>query len=54
MTNRRLDGFSYRIDDGYLGLVLGGAPALLVAWLTVGLRSYRAARADSVRSLRSE
>lgn len=49
-----LDGFAHRIDlhAGYFILTFGAA--LLVAWLTVGFQSTRAALANPVDSLRNE
>jgi putative ABC transport system permease protein len=51
---RWLQDFYYRIDIQLWMFVLAGAPALLIAMLTVGLQSIRAAMADPVKSLRNE
>lgn len=49
-----LSGFAYRIDLGILVFVLAGLSALLVAGLTIGFQSVKAARANPVNSLRYE
>jgi putative ABC transport system permease protein len=52
--NRWLQDFAYRIDLG-IGLFLGaGMLALLVAVITVGTQTIRAARIDPAQTLRSE
>lgn len=56
--NKWLSSFAYRIDLGWWGFgsiaLLAGAGALVIAFLTVGFQSVRAALANPVRSLRSE
>ena len=52
--HRWLDGFAYHIDIGAGAFLVAGAGALLVAWLTVGYQSLRAARTNPAKSLRSE
>jgi putative ABC transport system permease protein len=49
-----LAGFAYRIDLQSWMFVAAGAAALLIAFLTVGFQSVRAALANPVKSLRSE
>ena len=49
-----LDTYTYRVEIGVLIYVIAGAMALLIAWLTMGYQSFRAAMSDPVRSLRSE
>jgi len=49
-----LKGFAYRIDIGWLFFVLAIGLALLVAYLTVAIQSYKTARADPVDALRYE
>ncbi len=52
--HRWLMGFEYRITPG-IGLFLGaGAVAAFVAVITLGLRAFRAAQLNPVKSLRSE
>jgi putative ABC transport system permease protein len=52
--HRWLEDYYYRIDLG-AGLILAtGVLALLIAVLTVGFQSVRAARANPVESLRHE
>lgn len=49
-----LQDFAYRVDLSIWVFLLSGALALLVAWLTVGYQSVKAALANPVESLRSE
>lgn len=49
-----LSTYTYRVEVGVLVYVLAGAMALIIAWLTMGYQSFRAATSDPVRSLRSE
>jgi putative ABC transport system permease protein len=49
-----LSGFAYRIDLNILIFILAGISALLVAGLTIGFQSIKAARANPVNSLRYE
>lgn len=49
-----LDSFAYRITLGVGTFILGGALALLIAWVTVGYQVIRAARANPVDALRYE
>ncbi|MEZ4943328.1 MAG: ABC transporter permease [Saprospiraceae bacterium] len=49
-----LADFAYRIDMPWWVLVAAGTVAVLVAFLTVGFQSVRAALANPVESLRSE
>ena len=51
---RWLQDFAYRIDIPWWLFVLAGLTAVAIAFLTVGFQSVRAARANPVRSLRSE
>ncbi|MGB3780033.1 MAG: ABC transporter permease [Tunicatimonas sp.] len=46
--------FVYHITIGAGAFVVSGLAALLVAWLTVSYQSFRAARANPAKSLRSE
>ena len=52
--NRWLESFAYRIELGLGVFVLGGALALVIAWLTVSYQALRAAMANSVEALRYE
>lgn len=47
-------GFAYRVSLGPLVFVRAGLVVMAVAWLTVSLRSLRAARSNPVESLRNE
>ncbi|PHN01938.1 ABC transporter permease [Flavilitoribacter nigricans] len=51
---RWLENFAYRIDIPVWVFILVGMVALLIAFLTVGFQSMRAALANPVKSLRSE
>ncbi len=54
LMNQWLQGFAYRVNVNILVLVLAGALSVLIAWLTVGIESVKAARTNPVKSLRSE
>jgi putative ABC transport system permease protein len=49
-----LNGFAYRIDLSATNFIVAGLMALLIAMLTVGFQSIRAAKANPVNSLRNE
>jgi ABC-type antimicrobial peptide transport system permease subunit len=49
-----LDGFAYKIDLNIWYFAGAGLAALLIAWLTVGLQTLKAARVNPSNSLRSE
>ena len=49
-----LSDFAYRIPLGIGTFLLSGLAALLVAWLTVSLQSFKAAIVNPAKSLRSE
>jgi putative ABC transport system permease protein len=52
--NAWLDDFAYRVDLQWWIFALAGIGAVVIAFLTVGFQSVRAALANPVRSLRSE
>ena len=52
--NKWLQDFAYRIDIGWLVFAIAGMVALGIAWITVSIESIRSARANPVRSLRTE
>ncbi|MEM9675888.1 MAG: FtsX-like permease family protein, partial [Bacteroidota bacterium] len=54
LMNWWLEGFEYKTELSVAFFILAGLAALLIAWLTVGYQSVRAARANPVHSLRSE
>ncbi|SDM58794.1 putative ABC transport system permease protein [Catalinimonas alkaloidigena] len=54
IMHRWLDAFAYRTDLSWQPFALAGGAALVVALLSVGLQSLKAARSNPVRSLRSE
>ena len=49
-----LNGFAYRTSLGVTLFVVAILSTLLVAWLTVGLQSFKAAVGNPVRSLRQD
>ena len=49
-----LDSYTYRAEIGAFIYLMAGVLAFLIAWLTMGYQSFRAATSDPVRSLRSE
>ena len=49
-----LDGFEYRIQSAWSLFGIAVIGSFLIAWMTVGYQSVRAALADPVRSLRSD
>ncbi|MEI9920563.1 MAG: ABC transporter permease [Bacteroidota bacterium] len=52
--NEWLTGFAYHVSLNALMFVAAGALVLVVAWITVSLRTFRAASSNPVQSLRSE
>lgn len=52
--NNWLQDFAYRVNIGWWIFVLAGAIAVLIAFASVGVRAIRAARANPVKSLRTE
>src|SRR5664280_630578 len=54
VMNKWLQNFAYRIDIDWWIFALAGITALLIAFLTVSVQSYRAARRSPVEALRYE
>jgi ABC-type antimicrobial peptide transport system permease subunit len=54
VMNKWLLGYGYHISIGWSVFVLSGMLALLIAVVTVGWQSIRAAMSNPVKSLRSE
>lgn len=52
--NQWLQDFAYRVELSSSVFLIGGALVLAIAWLTISLRSMKAARANPVNSLRNE
>jgi putative ABC transport system permease protein len=52
--NKWLENFAYKIELGYVVFILAGIISFLIAWLTVGFESLRAAMNNPVKALRSE
>ncbi|MCG2617076.1 ABC transporter permease [Terrimonas sp. NA20] len=53
-VNNWLEGFAYRTSVSWVIFALSALAALIIAWLTVGYESIKAAIANPVKSLRSE
>ena len=49
-----LRDFAYKVDISLTNYIAGGGAAILIAWLTVGYQSFKAAISNPVKSLRSE
>jgi len=54
LLQRWLEGFAYRVAWQWWYFAAAGASALLIAWLTVGVQAWQAARRNPVISLRAE
>lgn len=54
ITQKWLDGFAYRIELSWWFFIGIGLSALLIAWLTVGIQTVKAARVKPVDCLRDE
>ncbi len=52
--NNWLNNFAYRIDIGWSVFVIAMVISLMVAWISVGYRAFRAALANPVKSLKTE
>ncbi len=53
-SSRWLNGFAYRVEINLLIFLAAGLSAMVLAWLTVGYQSVKAARANPADSLRHE
>ena len=49
-----LENFAFRIDIGILPFIIAGITILLIACLTVGLQTWKAANRNPIESLRNE
>ena len=54
LMNSWLENFVFRISIGYGVFVLAIAASIIVAWVTVAYRSFKAALSNPVKNLRSE
>jgi putative ABC transport system permease protein len=54
VMNRWLQNFAYKVDMGLTTFALSGVLALVIALITVGLHTLKAATANPVRALRYE
>jgi putative ABC transport system permease protein len=52
--NKWLEGFAYKISPGITVFVVAGIVSFLIAWITVGFESVKAALGNPVKALRSE
>lgn len=49
-----LEGFEYKIELGFMVFVVAGLVSFLIAWVTIGFESVKAALGNPVKALRSE
>lgn len=54
LSKNWLNNFAYRIDLQWWFFAGAAATALLIAWFTVGLQTFKAARVNPVQCLRDE
>lgn len=54
IANSWLESFAYRIDLQWWFFIGAGLAALIISWITVGLQTVRAARANPAESLKIE
>jgi len=49
-----LQGFAFRVEISWAIFLLAGLISVMIAWLTVGFESLKAARSNPMKSLRTE
>jgi putative ABC transport system permease protein len=54
LMNKWLDNFAYKTTISPVSMGIAGVSALIVAWLTVGFLSWRAANTNPIKTLHSE
>jgi len=54
LINMWLDTFAFHIQLTWLYFIASGLVALVISWLTISIQSYKAARVNPTRCLRSE
>jgi putative ABC transport system permease protein len=54
VMNEWLKGFEYKIELGIMVFILAGLVSFLIAWVTIGFESVKAALGNPVKALRSE
>ena len=54
IMNNWLEGFAYRTSLGLMLFAVAIASTMLIAWITVGMQSFKAAVSNPVKSLRAE
>ncbi len=54
LMSKWLDNFAYKAPISPVSMGIAGVSALIVAWLTVGYLSWRAANTNPIKTLRSE
>jgi putative ABC transport system permease protein len=54
LSNNWLDGFAYRIQLEWWFFILAGLLALIIAWLTIGIQTIKAANINPIKCLKDE
>ncbi len=54
LMNKWLETFAYHENINLFSIILGGSLAIFIAWLTVGIQTWKAAHTNPVDTLRSE
>jgi len=54
LMNKWLENFAYKASISPVSMGIAGVSALIVAWLTVGFLSWKAANTNPIKTLRSE
>ncbi len=54
VMNNWLQDFAYRVNIGVFVFIIAGATSLLIAWITVGLQTARAANSNPIKALQRE
>jgi ABC-type antimicrobial peptide transport system permease subunit len=54
IARKWLEGFAYRIDLQWWFFIAAGAAAMLIAWLTIGLQTIKAASINPAETLKNE
>ncbi len=52
--SRWQEGFAYRVEITFMVFLVAGLLSVFIAWATVGLESFKAARSNPIQSLRNE
>ena len=54
LMNKWLDSFAYHGTLSWITIVFAGLAAILLAWITVGFQTFRAAKANPIDSIQYE